>query len=110
MSKFKVGQGVLVGHDIGVISDITDNGYTVLFEDGEEVWYSQSNNLVKFLEPDSHYKKKVEPIDLIEAFELDFNAGNVIKYVARAKHKGNEKDDLRKALYYLKRLIDEEVE
>lgn len=55
---------------------------------------------------DTHYKKSVEPIDLIEAFELDFNAGNVIKYVSRAKHKGNEKDDLRKAMYYLKRLVD----
>jgi len=56
---------------------------------------------------DKHYKKEVEPIDLIEAFELDFNAGNVIKYVCRAKFKGNEKDDLRKARYYLNRLIDE---
>ena len=55
---------------------------------------------------DTHYKKSVEPIDLIEAFNLDFNAGNVIKYVSRAKHKGSEKDDLRKAMYYLKRLID----
>ncbi len=55
---------------------------------------------------DTHYKKDVEPIDLIEAFDLDFCAGNVIKYVSRAKHKGNEKEDLRKAMYYLKRLID----
>lgn len=55
---------------------------------------------------DTHYKKEVEPIDLIEAFDLDFCAGNVIKYVSRAKHKGNEKEDLRKAMYYLKRLID----
>ena len=53
---------------------------------------------------DTHYQKEVQPIDLIEAFELDFNAGNVIKYVARAKHKGSELDDLRKAKYYLDRL------
>lgn len=52
---------------------------------------------------DQHYKKKVEPIDLIEAFELNFNLGNVIKYVSRCEHKGNKKDDLRKALYYLNR-------
>lgn len=57
-------------------------------------------------EQDPHYKKKVEPIELIEAFNLDFNAGNVIKYVSRAKHKGQEKEDLRKAMYYLKRLIN----
>ena len=57
-------------------------------------------------EQDPHYQKEVQPIDLIEAFNLDFNAGNVIKYVARAKHKGNELDDLRKAKYYLDRLYE----
>ena len=57
-------------------------------------------------ERDSHYHREVEPIDLIEAFDLDFCAGNVIKYVARAKHKGNYSDDLRKAKYYLERLIN----
>ena len=55
---------------------------------------------------DTHYKKEVQPIDLIDAFNLDFNAGNVIKYVARAKHKGNELEDLRKAKYYLDRLYE----
>ena len=52
---------------------------------------------------DSHYKKQVEPIDLIEAFDLNFNLGNCIKYIARCNHKGNKQDDLRKALYYLNR-------
>ena len=52
---------------------------------------------------DQHYKKKVEPIDLIEAFELNFELGNVIKYVARCNHKGSKQEDLRKAMYYLKR-------
>lgn len=55
---------------------------------------------------DKHYKKKVEPIELIEAFDLNFNLGNVVKYVSRCEHKQNKKDDLRKALYYLQREID----
>ena len=55
---------------------------------------------------DTHYKKEVQPIDLIDAFNLDFNVGNVIKYVARAKHKENELEDLRKAKYYLDRLYE----
>lgn len=58
---------------------------------------------------DQHYKKKVEPIDLIEAFELNFNLGNVIKYVSRCEHKGNKKDDLRKALWYLNREIEKNI-
>jgi hypothetical protein len=52
---------------------------------------------------DNHYKKQVEPIELIEAFDLNFNLGNCIKYIARCNHKGNKQDDLRKALYYLNR-------
>jgi len=31
---------------------------------------------------DKHYKKKVEPIELIEALDLNFNLGNVVKYVS----------------------------
>lgn len=54
----------------------------------------------------NHYKKSVEPIDLIDAFDLNFSRGNIIKYVARAKLKENEKQDLQKALYYLNREIE----
>ena len=50
-----------------------------------------------------HYKEKVQPIDLIEAFDLNFNLGNVVKYVSRAGRKGDALDDLEKAFYYLKR-------
>lgn len=41
--------------------------------------------------------------------QLDFCSGNVVKYVARAGSKTGEStlDDLRKAEYYLKRLIDD---
>jgi hypothetical protein len=51
----------------------------------------------------THYKQKVQPIDLIEAFDLNFNLGNVVKYVSRAGRKGEALEDLEKAFYYLKR-------
>jgi hypothetical protein len=51
----------------------------------------------------NHYKQKVQPIDLIEAFDLNFNLGNVVKYVSRAGRKGDTLEDLEKAFYYLKR-------
>jgi hypothetical protein len=51
----------------------------------------------------NHYKQKVQPIDLIEAFDLNFNLGNVVKYVSRAGRKGEALEDLEKAFYYLKR-------
>ncbi len=51
-----------------------------------------------------HYKKGgVEPIDVIEAFKLGFHTGNVLKYLGRAQHKGDEEGDLKKALWYLDR-------
>jgi hypothetical protein len=55
-----------------------------------------------------HYKAKVQPIDLIEAQQLNFNRGNVIKYVSRAGKKEGESElkDLEKALYYLEREIN----
>lgn len=50
----------------------------------------------------------IEVIDAIEAWGCDFVEGNIIKYVARWKHKDGVMD-LRKAAWYLKRLIDRET-
>lgn len=47
----------------------------------------------------------IEVIDAIEAWGLGFHAGNVVKYVARSEHKGTELEDLKKARWYLDRLI-----
>ena len=53
----------------------------------------------------SHYHAQsgVEVIDAVEAWGLGFCLGNVIKYVARAGHKGEAREDLQKALWYLTR-------
>ena len=54
-----------------------------------------------------HYNiGKIEVIDAIEDWQLGFHLGNTVKYVARAKHKGNELQDLKKALWYLNRAIE----
>lgn len=49
-----------------------------------------------------------EAIKVIEAWELDFHLGNTIKYISRAGKKGSDKElqDLKKALWYLQRKID----
>lgn len=52
----------------------------------------------------NHYEGKIEPIDLIDAQDLNFYEGNIIKYVVRHSRKDGLKD-LEKALFYLKRLI-----
>lgn len=54
-----------------------------------------------------HYKAGgIETIDFIEAKELGYHLGNVIKYVSRADHKGNKLEDLKKAQWYLNRAIE----
>lgn len=56
--------------------------------------------------PEHYNQGEIEVIDAIEDWDLGFHAGNVIKYVARAAHKGNEIEDLEKAVWYLSRLIE----
>lgn len=48
---------------------------------------------------------KIECIDVIEDWRLDYNLGNVVKYVARAQHKGNLIEDLKKARWYIERAL-----
>ena len=52
----------------------------------------------------AHYKVGgIETIDFIEAKGLNYNLGNVVKYITRADLKGDRKENLEKALWYLKR-------
>lgn len=55
-----------------------------------------------------HYEngKGYDVIDFITDYGLNFNKGNIIKYIARAGKKGDELSDLRKALDYINREIE----
>ena len=55
-----------------------------------------------------HYDNglKHDLIDVIGSYKLNFNRGNVLKYIIRAGRKQNEIDDLEKALDYLEREIE----
>ncbi|MEQ8785103.1 MAG: DUF3310 domain-containing protein [Pirellulaceae bacterium] len=58
------------------------------------------------IEHPAHYTfSRIEVIDSIEAWELGFHLGNVVKYVARAGRKGSKLQDLKKARWYLDREI-----
>ena len=57
-----------------------------------------------------HYRTlDPQPWDVCVQWELNFLEGNVIKYLARYKHKGQSLDDLRKARHYLDKLIEIET-
>ena len=50
--------------------------------------------------------RKIEAIDIIEHMGLDFNQGNIIKYIARAGRKSSDAlQDITKAYYYAKKAV-----
>lgn len=67
---------------------------------------SQSDEEVNH--PGHYTAGKIEVIDFLEDQKLDFRAANVIKYVCRARLKGKYLSDLKKARWYLDRLIAEQ--
>lgn len=60
--------------------------------------------------PEHYTKGGIEVHDFISAWRMDFDAGNVIKYVTRAPYKNNKLEDLKKARWYLNKLIEEAEE
>ena len=54
-----------------------------------------------------HYEStgEYDVIDFIQDYNLGFNRGNVVKYIARATKKGTELQDLYKAKDYIEREI-----
>lgn len=60
--------------------------------------------MVELVNHPNHYNTgKYEVIDVIEDWQLNFNLGNAIKYIARCNHKGNKTQDIKKAIWYLER-------
>lgn len=57
----------------------------------------------------AHYVfSNIEPLDAILEWKLDYLLGNVVKYVVRAGRKTSDpRQDLKKALYYLNRRLQE---
>lgn len=53
-----------------------------------------------------HYQQHdIEPIDVIEEYELGFHLGNALKYILRAEYKGTKVEDLEKARWYIDRAL-----
>ena len=54
-----------------------------------------------------HYEAtgEYDLIDIISDYKLNFNRGNVLKYIVRAGKKDDELQDLNKALDYIQREI-----
>lgn len=72
----------------------------------EDLYEFNVNPIEELVNHPSHYQGNgLEAIDVIEAFSLGFNIGNVIKYLLRARRKESYVRDLEKAKWYLEREI-----
>jgi hypothetical protein len=78
--------------------------YTILNSDSEQINTEQPD----MVNHPKHYNVDgYEVIDIIDAFKLNFNMGNALKYLLRADRKGNKLQDINKAIWYLQREIEQ---
>jgi hypothetical protein len=66
------------------------------------------NDITATVDHPAHYggaDNPYEAIKVIEAWGLNFNLGNTVKYISRAGKKGDIVEDLKKAQWYLDREI-----
>ena len=52
-------------------------------------------------------EQAIETYDYINSWKMGYAEGNIIKYVSRHKYKGKALQDLKKARWYLNKLITE---
>ena len=61
---------------------------------------------LKTQEGGTHYKgMAIQPVEYIHSNNIDYLAGNVIKYVSRHKSK-NGAEDIKKAIHYLQLILE----
>lgn len=56
-----------------------------------------------------HYGNELQPIDVVDAWGLDFYEGSALKYLARHRKK-NGAEDIRKAIHYLELLLERQYD
>ena len=64
--------------------------------------------LMDIISPDYYKRGNIEVTDFIIDQSMSFLEGNVVKYITRYKEKSGI-EDLRKARWYLEKLIEEQV-
>lgn len=119
--QFTLGDRHIFGTVIGVEGNIVkvSNGNEVTYVDCskvkiEKVSFSTPNKKEMVNHPDHYHPGTYEAINVIEAWDLNFNLGSAIKYISRcglkpdAELSKKEKalEDLRKAAWYVNREIE----
>ena len=95
VQKYEAGEILPPVDIIYKINDIFGGEFMLTFEIEEK----------EMVDHPSHYNQGIETIEYIESWSMNFNTGNVIKYVTRAGYKNDQLEDLKKAMWYLDREI-----
>ena len=78
-----------------------------LSEDREQVVVESNEDTLDKQIGGDHYKEcKIQPVEYIQANQLDYFEGNVIKYVTRHRTKGEGKKDIEKAIHYAQLILE----
>lgn len=90
---------------------LTDGGFPYMdWEDMRMDVIGQNGNdgdHYDVVEHPQHYTSHPSGVECIQVTEhLNFCKGNAIKYIWRSEEKGNEIEDLKKAVWYLEREIE----
>lgn len=90
------------------ITNMFNSGFDVIGDDGIRHYLNVLDCEYYIMKPiynttPPHYQATIQPIDLINAQDLNFNLGNVVKYVCSAGKKQGENilSDLEKAKDYI---------
>lgn len=86
-----------------LICGVCGSPYYTLYPDTQEAKAETSDKI----EHPHHYTNGIECWDYITSHQLNYCAGNVVKYVTRYRFK-NGLEDLKKARQYLDKLIETE--
>ena len=102
--------GRLTKDKIYIVLSQDSYGYEIIDDNGVKSYWLQSRfDIIEYKDVQTptnptHYHTKIQPIEFIEANNLGFHEGNVIKYITRYKEK-NGIEDLEKAKTYIEMLI-----
>jgi hypothetical protein len=99
---------------IGIVNEIKK--FSVIIQHSNSLWEYPNNRIIEVLTKKkeqstgitpSHYNngKGYDVIDFCNDYNLNFNRGSAIKYLARAGKKENEIADLKKAIDFIQREI-----
>ena len=72
--------------------------------------YPETNQKHDMVNHPKHYTSHPSGVECIQITEhMGFNLGNAMKYIWRADEKGNDVEDLRKAVWYIQREIAKRI-